>query len=154
MVMYADVSTTNTLALSACVSYYIAHVTLSCFLWQQNVYFSTLSHAGIEINKIYVQYFLIQCLKCFWIKVLDGVFNFFFFFTDSGAGPRISGLHGSAGFWAQIGPDHHAQTCGHSGGTEETNEGIKNKKIIAPHEPVGILRSSISSILNFHFTYL
>lgn len=47
--------------------------------------------------------------------------------SDPRAGPRIAGVHGPAGIRAQTGPDHHAQTGGHPGGAQETNEGIEIK---------------------------
>lgn len=63
--------------------------------------------------------------------------------ADPWAGPRVSGLHGSAGVWAQTGPDHNAQACGHPGSTEETNEGKTEEMwpMRSQHYPQGVSRT-------------
>lgn len=40
---------------------------------------------------------------------------------DQGAGPRVSGLHGSAGVWKEAGSDHHAKEVGYPGGPQEAH---------------------------------
>lgn len=51
---------------------------------------------------------------------------------DQGTGPRVSGLHGSAGFREEAGSDHHAQEAGHSGSPEEAHKGTIQFKFFTP----------------------
>ena len=44
--------------------------------------------------------------------------------AHQGSGPRVSGLHGPAGLWAETGRNHHAQEAGHSRSAEEACQGM------------------------------
>ena len=50
--------------------------------------------------------------------------------AHQGSGPRVSGLHGPAGLWAETGRNHHAQEAGHSRSAEEACQGMFTLPVI------------------------
>lgn len=79
--------------------------------------------------------------------------------ADSWVGPGVSGLHGSAGVWAQTRPDHHAETCWHPGSTEEADEGKEKKWWLTGVHPKHIGKKNtfiynICSLTGFNFSRL
>lgn len=63
----------------------------------------------------------LKTVPLFSVHIAPVVTSIFYCIPDQGTGPRVSGLHGSAGFWEEAGPDHHAQEAGHSGGPQEAH---------------------------------